>query len=66
MRPVDVGVNGCVKLAAKDLLGRVKTMNPVCVENASERLANVKSTRAAWEKELDDMTSDNTLCVEVN
>merc|ERR1719334_941061 len=39
-------------------------MNPVCVENASERLANVKSTRAAWEKELDDMTSDSTLCVE--
>merc|ERR1719265_72321 len=39
-------------------------MNPVCVENASERLANVNSTRAAWEKELDDMTSDSTLCVE--
>jgi len=64
VRPVDVGINGCVKLAAADLLGRVKSMSPECVENASTRLANIDSMKAAWEQELNDMTSDTTLCVE--
>jgi len=64
VRPVDVGINGCVKLASADLLGRVKSMSPECVENASTRLANITSMKSAWEQELNDMTSDSTLCVE--
>jgi len=53
-----------VKLAAKDLLGRMKSLSPKCIDNASERLANINATRAAWEQELNDMTSDSSLCEE--
>jgi len=64
VRSVDVGINGCVKLAAKDLLGRVQAQENVCMNNAGDRLAAAKKMKANWEEELDEMTSDSTLCQE--
>merc|ERR1712224_154210 len=43
VRPVDVGINGCVNLASKDLLSRVQQLSPKCVDNAQTRLQKIKS-----------------------
>jgi len=62
VRSVDVGINGCVKLATQDLLNRAKSQTNACQGNASERISSVQQMKAAWEEELNAMTSDSTLC----
>eukprot|EP00494_Astrolonche_serrata_P002074 UN02080 len=64
VRSVDVGINGCCNLASADILNRLKSMKPACMDNANDRVANIKKLKATWESELDEMTSDNTLCKE--
>merc|ERR1719204_2676044 len=48
VRSVDVGLNGCVKLASSDLLNRVKAQKNVCEDNAADRVNTLKSMRAEW------------------
>jgi len=64
VRSVDVGVNGCVKLATEELLKRVKAQTNVCQDNVGERMTTMQQIKADWEKELNEMTDDTTLCRE--
>merc|ERR1711933_83458 len=51
-------------MGSSEILKRVQGMNPHCVNTMSDRLGNIKQVRDAWEQELNDMTSDTTLCEE--
>ena len=59
MKSVDVGINGDCKLAAKDLLSRLRSMSDVtALANVQERLSKLAQVRETWEKKLDDMTEN--------
>ena len=59
VRSVDVGINGDCKLAAIDLLSRLRSMSDVtCLATIQERLSKLAQVRETWENTLDDMTEN--------
>jgi len=62
VRNVDVGINGCVNQASKELLARLQGRNVACMSNADARGASLKQLKLNWEEELTEMTEDSTLC----
>ncbi len=61
VRPIGVGVCGDAGLAAAAILDLMQTSNetPACHANAAERMAEVGSQKAEWEKELDGWGQDD-------
>ena len=53
VKKIDVGVLGDARLAAADLVGRLRNQPMSCHGNADARLAEVARQKADWEAELD-------------
>ncbi|MCH8097834.1 MAG: sulfoacetaldehyde acetyltransferase [Proteobacteria bacterium] len=61
VKPISVGVCGDAGLAAAAILDLLQTSNetPACHANKAERMAEVSSQKAEWEKELDGWGQDD-------
>jgi sulfoacetaldehyde acetyltransferase len=58
VRAVSVGIHGDAKATSRELLARLRSGERVrCLANASERLGELERQRAAWEHELDELSS---------
>ncbi len=61
VKPIDVGINGDCKLAASEILGRLKTISDVtALTNKEARLEKLADVRKTWEGTLDDMTESTS------
>jgi sulfoacetaldehyde acetyltransferase len=58
VKPISVGICGDAKAATLALIERLRERKLVCQSNKDARLADIRSEKAAWEKELDGWTHE--------
>jgi len=58
VKPISVGINGDARAAAEALYEGLQNRELACRANESERLATIKSEKAAWEDELANWTHE--------